>query len=166
METSLKPLNNSSPKDAFQREALDRFLGGSDTRHYIYEVYKGRESIRYMIPDVAASQTCVDCHNANPSSPKRDYKIGDVMGGLEIAIPIETEMATAMGDIWRSIGYGFIVILGMGLVGLSFIRRVVTMPVTGLADTTGRLAVGDLTSEAHVVSDDEIGDLCRQTTRS
>lgn len=161
---SIDPLNpNSSPKDAFQREALDRFRGGSDTRHYSYEVYKGRESIRYMIPDIATSQTCVDCHNANPSSPKRDYKIGDVMGGLEIVIPIETEMATAMGDIWRSIGYGFIVILGMGLVGLSFIRRVVTMPVTGLAEITGRLAVGDLTSEAHVVSDDEIGDLCRQT---
>lgn len=161
---SLNPINPSSgPKDLFQKEALQHFLSGSDTRYFRFEKYQGKESVRYMIPDVGTSQTCVDCHNSYPGSPKRDYKIGDVMGGLEITMPIESEMAAAMADIWRAIGYGFGVILAMGLVGLAFIRKVVTYPITDLVDTTKHLAMGDLTSTASVDTNDEIGDLSRQT---
>lgn len=161
---SLNPINPASgPKDAFQKKALELFMSGSDTRHFSFERYMGMESVRYMIPDVATSQTCVDCHNAYPTSPKRDFKIGDVVGGLEITMPIESEMAAAMADIWRSIGYGFGVILAMGLVGLAFIRKVVTSPILDLVDTTKHLAMGDLTSTASVDTNDEIGDLSRQT---
>lgn len=161
---SLNPINPASgPKDAFQKEALEHFFSGSDTRYFRFEKYRGKESVRYMIPDVATSQTCVDCHNRYPTSPKRDFKIGDVVGGLEITMPIESEMAVAMTDIWRSIGYGFGVILAMGLVGLAFIRKVVTSPIVDLVDTTKHLALGDLTYEASVDTNDEIGDLSRQT---
>jgi hypothetical protein len=31
---------------------------------------------------------CVECHNAHPSSPKKDFKVGDVMGGLVISFPL------------------------------------------------------------------------------
>lgn len=161
---SLSPVNpKSGPRDAFQKEALERFLRGEDTRHYSFEAFRGKESVRYMIPDVATSQTCVDCHNNHPASPKRDYKIGDVMGGLEIAIPIESEMAVAMTDIWRSIAYGFVVILTMGLAGFAFIRKVVTSPITELVETTRDLASGDLTGTAPAKSDDELGDLAKET---
>lgn len=161
---SLNPVNpNSLPKDAFQKEALEKFSAGADTRYYRFEDYKGKKAVRYMMPDIATSQTCVDCHNGQPASPRRDYKIGDVLGGLEIILPIESEMAAAMQDIWKAIAYGFIVVLGMGVAGFVFIRRVVTNPVTSLADTTGRLAMGDLTSEAEVTSGDELGELCAQT---
>src|SRR3989337_3855719 len=112
-----------------------------------------------MIPDIATSQTCVDCHNPNPESPKTDYKIGDIAGGLEIIIPIESELAAAMNDVWRSIAFGFVVVLAMGLVGLAFIRKIVTSPILSLVDTTKHLASGDLTSKAQVASNDEIGDL-------
>jgi hypothetical protein len=39
--------------------------------------------------DRAVSQACVDCHNTHPHSPKKDFKLGDVMGGLVIEIPLE-----------------------------------------------------------------------------
>jgi hypothetical protein len=32
---------------------------------------------------------CVECHNKHPDTPKRDFKIGDVMGGVVIRIPVE-----------------------------------------------------------------------------
>ena len=32
--------------------------------------------------DKAAAQACVDCHNSHPKSPKRDFKLNDVMGGI------------------------------------------------------------------------------------
>src|SRR3990170_1991239 len=157
---SLTPINPSNaPRDAFQLNALERFVKGADTRSYSFGDYAGKESLRYMIPDIATSQTCVECHNAQAASPRKDYRIGDVIGGLEIVIPIESEMAAAMDDIWRSIAYGFIVVLAMGLVGLAFIRKVVTSPILSLVDTTRQLASGDLTSKAQISSNDEIGDL-------
>ena len=157
---STRPVNpNNLPKDEFQRQALAQFSKGSETSFHSFEVYNGKISVRYMIPDIATSQTCVDCHNANPASPKRDYKIGDVAGGLEIIIPIERELAAAMNDIWRAIAFGFVIVLAMGLVGLAFIRKIVTSPILSLVDTTKHLASGDLTSKAQVASNDEIGDL-------
>lgn len=42
-----------------------------------------------IYPDRAISASCVDCHNAHPNSPRRDYKLNDVMGALIITIPVE-----------------------------------------------------------------------------
>jgi hypothetical protein len=38
--------------------------------------------------DVAVTTACVQCHNSHPNSPKSDFKIGDVMGGLVISFPL------------------------------------------------------------------------------
>ena len=161
---SLTPINQANaPRDAFQREALERFVKGSDTSSHSFGDHKGKESLRYMIPDIATSQTCVDCHNTQAASPRKDYRIGDVIGGLEIILPIESEMAAAMDDIWRSIAYGFIAVLAMGLAGLAFIRKVVTSPILDLVETTRQLASGDLTAKADIMSNDEVGDLGAQT---
>jgi methyl-accepting chemotaxis protein len=161
---SLTPINQANaPRDAFQRQAIERFVKGADTSSHSFGEYGGKKSLRYMIPDIATSQTCVDCHNAQAASPRKDYRIGDVLGGLEIVLPIESEMAAAMDDIWRSIAYGFIVVLAMGLAGLAFIRKIVTSPILGLVETTRQLASGDLTAKAELTSDDEVGDLGMQT---
>ena len=42
-----------------------------------------------IYPDRAISRTCVNCHNSHNKSPKRDFRLNDVMGGLEILIPME-----------------------------------------------------------------------------
>jgi hypothetical protein len=38
--------------------------------------------------DIAVTSACVECHNAHPSSPKKDFKVGDVMGALVISFPL------------------------------------------------------------------------------
>jgi hypothetical protein len=38
--------------------------------------------------DIAVTSACVECHNSHPSSPKKDFKVGDVMGGLVISFPL------------------------------------------------------------------------------
>ncbi len=161
---SLSPINpESGPKDAFQRTALERFAKGLDTRHSEFSKHKGMESARLMIPDVATSDTCVNCHNnALPAGAAR-HKIGDVMGGIEIIVPIESELSYAMTEIGHQLLYGFFVVLTMGIAGLIFIRKVVTEPILSLVDTTRQLAGGDLTVRSDVRSEDEAGDLGRGT---
>ena len=38
--------------------------------------------------DIAVTSACVECHNSHPGSPKKDFKVGDVMGGLVISFPL------------------------------------------------------------------------------
>jgi len=51
----------------------------SGKKHYFQAVY----------PDRAVSNACITCHNQHPLSPKRDFKLNDVMGGIAITIPLE-----------------------------------------------------------------------------
>jgi len=42
-----------------------------------------------IYPDVGVAPVCVSCHNGHKDSPRRDFKLGDVMGGVVIRIPLE-----------------------------------------------------------------------------
>lgn len=50
---------------------------------------EGQRYFQAIYADRAVTQACIGCHNAHPSSAKKDFKIADVMGGLVIEIPLE-----------------------------------------------------------------------------
>lgn len=53
-------------------------------------VTSGRKQFFQAIyPDLAISPACINCHNGHRLSPKRDFKLNDVMGGIAITIPLE-----------------------------------------------------------------------------
>lgn len=41
-----------------------------------------------VYPDLAVAQACIGCHNAHPDSPRRDFKLNDVMGAIVITIQL------------------------------------------------------------------------------
>lgn len=41
-----------------------------------------------MYADVAVAEACIDCHNKHDESPRHDFKLDDVMGGVVIRIPL------------------------------------------------------------------------------
>lgn len=41
--------------------------------------------------DLAVTQACIGCHNAHPDSPKRDFKLNDVMGAIVISIELRQQ---------------------------------------------------------------------------
>jgi hypothetical protein len=43
--------------------------------------------------DRAISQSCVSCRNTHPRSPKKDFKLNEVMGGLMIEISLESSVS-------------------------------------------------------------------------
>ncbi|MEJ2229907.1 MAG: SpoIIE family protein phosphatase [Nitrospirales bacterium] len=49
----------------------------------------GKAVMRVLMADFASAPSCVNCHNSHPDSPKRDFKLNDVMGGLEIIMPMD-----------------------------------------------------------------------------
>ena len=61
------------------------------------EVYSGiikrgdQRFFKAIYADRAVSKACVDCHNGHLLTSKRDFKLGDVMGGIIISFPLPPE---------------------------------------------------------------------------
>jgi hypothetical protein len=71
-----------------EREGLVAVQEDPSRPHYGI-VNKGKLRLFQAIyADRAVSQACVDCHNSHPNSPRQDFKLNDVMGGIVITFPI------------------------------------------------------------------------------
>lgn len=79
----------NAPSTDFERKGLEAIAKHPD-QPFTGFVKVGRDrSFQAVYADIAVSQSCVDCHNAHPNSPRRDFKVNDVMGGIVITIPVE-----------------------------------------------------------------------------
>src|SRR5262245_32880303 len=96
--------------------------------------------------DVLTGEACVSCHNSHPDSPKKDWKIGDVRGVIEIASVIDTQLAHGMA-LSNAIIFAA-VLVGLILIGITLaMTRSVTKPIGGLVAAMGALATGDTATE-------------------
>ena len=87
---SLSPIyQRNAPATDFERHALETLIRQPD-QPITGRVTSGKKQyFQAIYPDRAVSSACVSCHNSHPLSPKRDFKINDVMGGIAITIPLE-----------------------------------------------------------------------------
>lgn len=87
---SLSPIyQRNAPATDFERKALEA-LSSKPDRPFKGIVTSGRKQFFQAIyADRAVSPVCVNCHNSHPLSPKRDFKLNDVMGGIAITLPLE-----------------------------------------------------------------------------
>ena len=79
----------NAPATEFERKALE-ILRHQPDRPVTGMVASGRKQyFQAIYADRAVSSACVTCHNSHPLSPKQDFKVNDVMGGIAITIPLE-----------------------------------------------------------------------------
>jgi hypothetical protein len=83
------PINkNNGPTTEFERVALTKVLENTD-RPYTGITMLGKTRVfQALYADKAVSQICADCHNVHPNSPKRNFKVGGVVGGMLLTIPL------------------------------------------------------------------------------
>jgi signal transduction histidine kinase len=106
-------------RDDFEREALRQLRLFPDQPFYRFENFQGRPSLRYAVAD-RMEAGCVSCHNSRPDSPKKDWKLGDVRGVLEIVRPLDSVIAQTYAGL-RNI---FVLMAVIGIVGLSSLALV------------------------------------------
>jgi hypothetical protein len=83
------PINRrNSPTTEFERTALTKILVNTDRPYTAVTTVGGARVFQALYADKAVSQVCADCHNVHIKSPKRDFKAGDVMGGLLVTIAL------------------------------------------------------------------------------
>jgi hypothetical protein len=87
---SLWPINKqNAPKTDVEKEGLKFIAENKGQNFYAEETLGGKTYFTAVYPDVAVAPVCVSCHNDHKDTPKRDFKLGDVMGGVVIRIPME-----------------------------------------------------------------------------
>ena len=78
------------PSTEFEKKGLEAITRDPDTPVTgIVEVGNTRV-FQAIYADRAVDDTCIGCHNTHPNSPRRDFKLHDVMGGIVITIPLES----------------------------------------------------------------------------
>lgn len=93
---SLRLLNPDNAPDTWERDALRRFESGASEFTQITEI-NGKKTYRLMRP-LLFEQGCVDCHG------KQGYAIGDVRGGISVALPYDEIEAALTSNRLRMIG--------------------------------------------------------------
>lgn len=87
---SLWPINKQNePKTDVEKVGLQYV---ADTKgasnYYSDETLGGKKYFTAIYPDVAVSPACVKCHNGHEDSPRSDFALNDVMGGVVLRIPV------------------------------------------------------------------------------
>jgi hypothetical protein len=89
---------DGGPKDDFQRRALDvlRSRAAEGRKNLSFHEFTEKETapvVRFAQGQVM-KESCVNCHNDKTNrSPKRDWKVGDLAGVLEVTRPLDRDIA-------------------------------------------------------------------------
>ncbi len=87
---SLWPINKRNvARTEFEKEGLGTILTHQTKPYTGFVKEGGTRYFQAVYPDLAVAQACIGCHNSHPDSPKRDFKINDVMGAIVISIPVK-----------------------------------------------------------------------------
>jgi hypothetical protein len=84
------PVNKqNAPKTAAEKTGLQFVVENPGKNYYTEEELGGARFFTAVYPDVAVAPACVECHNHHQDSPRTDFKLGDVMGGVVVRVPLK-----------------------------------------------------------------------------
>ena len=147
--------------DAFQAEAYSALSRDSGTPFVRQEAIDGRQFVRVAVADIM-QENCVACHNTLASSPKKDWKVGDVRGILEVDKSVDTILRSGQSLSSRvmlamTLG-GILAVFTVGAIAYVYALR----PLRTLAGQIGDLTKsGKAGSVAGLNRRDEIGVVSR-----
>jgi hypothetical protein len=86
---SMWPVNKqNAPTTEAEKAGLKFVAEKKGENYYAEETLQGKTYFTAVYADTAVAPACVDCHNAHADSPRSDFKLGEVMGGVVIRIPL------------------------------------------------------------------------------
>jgi len=83
----LTPIYKSNlPKTQAEADALKKMMVNPELKVL---TFADGNQFKGLAADHAIVQACVDCHNSHPSSPRKDFKQGDLMGAIVVRLSTE-----------------------------------------------------------------------------
>jgi signal transduction histidine kinase/ActR/RegA family two-component response regulator len=154
------PTRAGTVLDDFQKDAWSFLAQNAGSRFTRRDVVGGKEVLRVAVAD-SMGPSCVSCHNSHPDSPKKDWKVGDARGIIEVVQPLDQAMAASYSLSWQLV-LGAIV-ASLALLGLLLANGFrILAPLRDLIRTTHRLAAGKADGPVpHANRRDELGAVAR-----
>lgn len=83
------PINKqNAPRTEVEKTGLAYIAANKGENYYATEELGGKQYFTAVYADTAVAPACVTCHNDHKDTPRSDFKIGDVMGGVVIRVPM------------------------------------------------------------------------------
>ena len=83
------PINpQNAPRTEVEKTGLAYIAANKGENYYATEELGGKTYFTAVYADTAVAPACVTCHNDHKDTPRTDFKIGDVMGGVVIRVPL------------------------------------------------------------------------------
>ena len=87
---SLWPINKqNAPRTPLEKEGLQYIVDNPGENFYGEEELGDETYFTAVYPDVAVAEVCASCHNDHKDTPRSDFVLNDVMGGVVIRIPVD-----------------------------------------------------------------------------
>jgi hypothetical protein len=113
---------NGGPKDPFEQRVLEILSDKAERKNEELTIHEfteleGRPFLRYAKGQLM-QRSCIECHNSDKASPKRDWHEGDLAGALLINRPLDREIARTSSGLQGAfllMGATAFVLAGLGL---------------------------------------------------
>jgi hypothetical protein len=80
------PINKqNAPRTAAEEVGFTALVAGAPS-YYREEELGGQRWFTAVYPDRAVSKACIDCHNRHAESPRRDFRLQEVMGAVVVRV--------------------------------------------------------------------------------
>jgi hypothetical protein len=109
---------DGGPKDDFERHALARLRADPNQPVSSFEDFQGRPVLRYATARMLKAN-CLECHNFHPDSIKKDWRVGEVRGVLEIIRPLDQDVAQTRKGLQGT--FLLMSLVSLALLGLSVV---------------------------------------------
>lgn len=100
------------PQDKFQQDALNS-LSEIEPSFERIEVINGVGVLRHA-EAIFMEASCIECHNTHPFSPRKNWKMGDVRGAIEVSVPLNG----STNDTAHTVRYAYIMFMALSAIGL------------------------------------------------
>ena len=88
---SMWPINKqNTPRTEAEIAGLEYVAANKGQNFYAEETLGGKKYFTAVYADTAVAPACVSCHNEHKDTPKSDFELGDVMGGVVLRIPVDS----------------------------------------------------------------------------
>jgi len=144
--------------DTFPQRAMDAVTRDPAEPFWVVEQTRGQRILRYATAEVVVSPLCAECHNLARTGSAARLQVGDVIGVLEVDVPVGATINSIRRTAAPSLIIAMSIFLALGFWLADSIRHSVARPMESLVATTRRVARGDFTDRFKIVSADEVGE--------
>lgn len=114
---------NGGPQDDFQKVALAKLTLQNPVFERVEMI--GDKNVLRHAEAIFMEESCIDCHNKHPASPKKDWRVGDLRGAVDISIPLSGDDE----DITKTVQYAYVIFIAFSMLG--FVSMLVTLRRAG-----------------------------------